>query len=212
MIKSSFLPSTAFNIPTFGQFLQPFGSDVHNINPINSDRFNPQEFSVEELMPKGFWTTAYIAAVVAINWLFVVVPMVPVLGTMFPPVMLIVGFVFVFRDFAQREIGHWVVVAMLVAGGISYFMSAPVVALASVTAFLISETIDWAVYTFTRKPLSQRILYSSLIAVPVDTVVFLQMVGFFDWLAVALVSAAKMLGALVFWLVLQTRENAGVAR
>lgn len=159
-------------------------------------------------MPKGFWTTAYIAAVVAINWLFVVVPMVPVLGTMFPPVMLIVGFVFVFRDFAQREIGHWVVIAMLVAGGISYFMSAPVVALASVTAFLISEAIDWAVYTFTRKPLSQRILYSSAIAVPVDTVVFLQMVGFFDWTAVALVSAAKMLGALVFWAVLIRREQA----
>lgn len=163
-------------------------------------------------MPKGFWTTAYIGAVVAINWLFVVVPMVPVLGTMFPPVMLVVGFVFVFRDFAQREIGHWVVIAMLVAGGISYFMSAPVVALASVTAFLISEAIDWAVYTFTRKPLSQRILMSSAVAVPVDTIVFLQMVGFFDWTAVALVSAAKMLGALVFWAVLNRREKASSAQ
>lgn len=162
-------------------------------------------------MPQGFWTTAYIGAVVAINWLFVVVPMVPVLGTMFPPVMLVVGFVFVFRDFAQREIGHWVVIAMLVAGGISYFMSAPVVALASVTAFLISEAIDWAVYTFTRKPLSQRILVSSAVAVPVDTIVFLQMVGFFDWTAVALVSATKMLGALVFWFVLRNREVAEVA-
>lgn len=163
-------------------------------------------------MPKGFSTTAYIGAVVAINWLFVVVPMVPVLGTMFPPVMLVVGFVFVFRDFAQREIGHWVVIAMLVAGGISYFMSAPVVALASVTAFLISEAIDWAVYTFTRKPLSQRILLSSAVAVPVDTIVFLQMVGFFDWTAVALVSAAKMLGALVFWAVLNRREKASSAQ
>lgn len=158
-------------------------------------------------MPKGFWTTAYIAAVVAINWLFVVVPMVPILGTMFPPVMLVVGFVFVFRDFAQREIGHWVIIAMLVAGGISYFMSAPVVALASVTAFLISETIDWGVYTFTRKPLSQRILYSSAVSVPVDTFVFLQLVGFFDWTAFALVSIAKMVGALVFWAVLNRREK-----
>ena len=67
-------------------------------------------------MPKGFWATAYIAGVVAINWLFVSVPMVPVMGSMFPPVMLIVGFVFVFRGFAQREIEHWVVIAMLVAG------------------------------------------------------------------------------------------------
>lgn len=162
-------------------------------------------------MPKGFWTTAYIAAVVAINWLFVVVPMVPVLGTMFPPVMLVVGFVFVFRDFAQREVGHWVVIAMLAAGGISYFMSAPVVALASVTAFLISEAIDWAVYTFTRKPLSQRVLLSSALAVPVDTIVFLQMIGFFDWTAVVLISAAKMLGAVLFWSVLRNRSNAEMA-
>ena len=162
-------------------------------------------------MPKGFWTTAYIAAVVAINWLFVLVPMVPVLGTMFPPVMLVVGFVFVFRDFAQREIGHWVILAMLVAGGISYFMSAPVVTLASVTAFLISEAIDWAVYTFTRKPLAQRILISSSVAVPVDTIVFLQLVGFFDWTAVILVSAAKMLGAVVFWWVLRNRPEPELA-
>lgn len=100
---------------------------------------------------------------------------------------------------------------MLVAGGISFFMSGPVVALASVTAFLISETIDWVVYSFTRKPLSQRIMYSSLISVPVDTMVFLQMAGFFDWTAVALVSAAKMLGALVFWAVLRSRVHAEVA-
>ena len=158
-------------------------------------------------MPKGFWTTAYIAAVVAINWLFVVVPMVPVMGTMFPPVMLIVGFVFVFRDFAQREIGHWVIIAMLVAGCISYFMADPFVAVASVSAFLISEAIDWAVYTFTRKPLSQRILYSSAVSVPVDTLVFLQLVGIFDWTGFTLVTIAKMVGALVFWMVLRNQSE-----
>jgi uncharacterized PurR-regulated membrane protein YhhQ (DUF165 family) len=158
-------------------------------------------------MPRGFWTASYIGAVVAINWLFVVVPMVPILGTMFPPVMLIVGFVFVFRDFAQREIGHWVIVAMLVGGAISYVMAAPVVAIASVTAFLISEAIDWAVYTFTRKPLSQRILYSSAVSVPVDTFVFLQLVGFFDWTAFALVTVAKMVGAVAFWVVLRNRPE-----
>lgn len=156
------------------------------------------------------WTIAYIAAVVAINCLFVVVPMVPIWGTMFPPVMLVVGFVFVFRDFAQREVGHWVVIAMLVAGGISYEMSEPVIALASVTAFLISEAIDWAVFTLTRKPLSERIAYSSAVAVPVDSFVFLQMVGIFDWKVMVLVTAAKMLGALVFWAWLKRRERIGL--
>jgi DNA-binding CsgD family transcriptional regulator len=57
----------------------------------------------------GTWTVAYIGMVVLINWLFLVVPMVPMFGTVIPPVMLVVGFVFVFRDFAQREIGHSVI-------------------------------------------------------------------------------------------------------
>ncbi|MEP2981604.1 MAG: hypothetical protein ABJO86_19095 [Lentilitoribacter sp.] len=156
-------------------------------------------------MPKGFWTASYIGAVVLINYLFVIIPMVPVFGTMFPPVMLVVGFVFVFRDFSQREIGHWVSVAMLVAGGISYFMSAPVVAIASVTAFFISEAVDWGVFTFTKKPLATRILLSSTFAVPIDTVVFLQMVGHLDMVNFVLVSIAKMIGAVTFWIVLRKR-------
>lgn len=156
-------------------------------------------------MPKGFWTVSYIAAVVFINYLFVVIPMVPVLGTMFPPVMLIVGFVFVFRDYAQREISHWVFVAMFVAGGFSYFMSAPAVAFASVTAFLISEVVDWGVFTFTKKPLTERILYSSALSVPIDTAVFLYMVGHLDWVNFLLVTVAKMIGAIVFWWVLKAR-------
>lgn len=158
-------------------------------------------------LPMGTWTIAYIGMVVLINWLFLVVPMVPMFGTVIPPVMLVVGFVFVFRDFAQREIGHWVILAMLVAGALSYWTSAPYVAFASVTAFLISETVDWAVYSFTRRSLSERILYSSALAVPIDTLVFLKLVDHFDWTAFAIVSVAKMVGAVCFWVVLRRRES-----
>ena len=163
----------------------------------STNSFNPLNYK---------WTFIYIATVVLINWLFLVIPMIPMFGTMIPPVMLVVGFVFVFRDFAQREISHWVIMAMLVAGLLSYMTSAAFVAVASLTAFLISEAIDWAVYSFTKRPLSERILYSSAIAVPIDTVVFLKMVDHFDWTAVAIVSAAKMIGALCFWVVLKRRE------
>lgn len=156
-------------------------------------------------MPKGFWTTAYIGMVVFINFLFVYIPMWPIFGTMFPPVMLVVGFVFVFRDYSQTEIGHWVFVAMLVAGGISYVMAAPVVAIASVTAFFISEAVDWAVFTYTKKPLATRILYSSALAVPVDTAIFLHMVGHLDMVNFVLVTLAKMIGAITFWIVLRKR-------
>ena len=80
----------------------------------------------------------YIALIVLVNWLFTVLPLLPLpTGDMFPPASLVVGFIFVLRDYAQRAIGHWVIVAMFFAGALSYFMASPYVAVASVTAFLI---------------------------------------------------------------------------
>ncbi len=92
------------------------------------------------------FTALYVALIVAVNYAFIVVPLVKLPdGTMWPPVALLVGFVFVARDFAQREIGHKVLLAMLVGVAISYFMANPFVATASAAAFLISELVDWAV-------------------------------------------------------------------
>jgi len=160
------------------------------------------------IISRAAWTVIYVSSIAFINWLFVVIPPVPVpaFNTVFPPVMLVVGFVFVFRDFCQRAIGHHVLFAMLAGGVVSYFMSAPAVAIASVAAFSISESVDWLVYTFTRKPLSQRILYSSLISVPIDTVVFLKLVDLFDFAGSFLVILAKFGGAVVFWWFLRVRE------
>ena len=119
-------------------------------------------------------SVAYVLLIVLVNWLFTVVPLVELPGgTMWPPVSLLVGFIFVARDFAQREVGHWVLALMAIGVMLSYFMASPQVALASATAFLISELLDWAVYTYTKRPLSERILYSSVLGTPVDSSVFL---------------------------------------
>ena len=112
------------------------------------------------------FTIGYVVLIGLINYGFTVVPLVPVFGEMFPPLSLIVGLVFVARDFAQREIGHKVVGAMLVAGFLSWWMADPFVALASVTAFMISEFADWGVYSWTKKPFAQRILISSIVSTP----------------------------------------------
>ena len=61
----------------------------------------------------------YVCLIVAVNYGFAVVPMIQLpTGDMFPPMSLVVGFIFVARDYAQRAVGHWVIVAML-AGGIN---------------------------------------------------------------------------------------------
>ena len=99
--------------------------------------------------------TLYVVLIVAVNYAFTVVPLVKLPdGTMWPPVALFVGFVFVARDFAQREVGHKVLLAMLVGVAISYIMANPFVATASAVAFLFSELADWAVYTYTKRPLT----------------------------------------------------------
>ncbi|MCG8510607.1 MAG: VUT family protein, partial [Rhodospirillales bacterium] len=138
------------------------------------------------------FTFFYIALIVLVNHAFTVVPLVELPdGTMWPPVSLLVGFVFVARDFAQREIGHRVLGAMLVGVVISYFMADPFVAIASAAAFLVSELADWAVYSFTKRPLSQRILYSSVIGAPIDSVVFLGGVGILSTAGVIAMTVSK---------------------
>ena len=155
------------------------------------------------------FTALYIALIVGVNYAFAIVPLVKLPdGTMWPPVSLLVGFVFVARDFAQREIGHKVLLAMLVGAVLSYFMAGPAIAVASAAAFLISEVLDWAVYSFTKRPLSQRIFYSSAIGAPVDSAVFLGAIGLLSMGGVVAMTASKMVGALIVWWMIRRREIA----
>ena len=155
------------------------------------------------------FTALYIALIVAVNYAFTVVPLVELPdGTMWPPVALLVGFVFVARDFAQREIGHRVLLAMLVGVVLSYFMADPFVAAASAAAFLVSETVDWAVYSFTKRPFSERVLYSSLLGTPVDSAMFLGLLGILSTTGVLAMTVSKLVGALVVWWLIRRREGA----
>ncbi|MCW9033767.1 MAG: VUT family protein [Rhodospirillales bacterium] len=152
----------------------------------------------------------YIILIVVVNYGFTVVPLVPLPdGTMWPPMSLAVGFIFVVRDFAQREIGHKVLLAMLIGATLSYFMASPFVAVASVAAFLVSELADWVVYTVTNKPLSQRIFYSSLIGTPIDSAVFLYLIGHFSIAGVIAMTLSKLVGAFIVWWMIRRREAQG---
>ncbi len=158
------------------------------------------------------YTILYVVLIVTVNWAFTVVPLVALPGgTLWPPVSLVVGFVFVVRDFAQREIGHFVLAAMLAGAILSYVMADPFVAIASAAAFAVSELVDWAVYSFTGKSLSERILYSSALGTPVDSAVFLAGVGLFSAAGVAAMTASKMIGALAVWWMIRRREAQNTA-
>jgi uncharacterized PurR-regulated membrane protein YhhQ (DUF165 family) len=145
----------------------------------------------------------YLLSIVLINVGFAYVPLIH--G--WPPVSLAVGLVFVLRDFAQREIGHKVILLMLLGAVLSYFMASPAVAVASCAAYLLGELVDWAVYTFSGRPLSQRVLLSSLLGTPIDSAVFLALIGFFSWGGVALMTLSKMLGAALAYAYLNRQER-----
>ena len=104
----------------------------------------------------------------------------------------------------------------------SFYYSWPVIALASATAFAISETVDWLLFTFTKYRLSTRILLSSVIAAPVDTTVFLygadlaqtmeglaepgSMLNLANWIFFIL---GKLVGAIIVSTMIRYREKRG---
>lgn len=102
-----------------------------------------------------------------------------------PSGVLWVGAALVLRDVVQRHLGRKAVVgAILVGTALSYFV-APSLAVASAAAFLLSEALDFAVFT----PLADRdrlvlaVGASNAVGAIVDTFVFL-------WIA---------FGSIAFW-------------
>jgi uncharacterized PurR-regulated membrane protein YhhQ (DUF165 family) len=145
------------------------------------------------------WLVAYVLSVVTVNIAFDVLPLIETPWGVFPPAALIVGAVFVLRDFAQREVGHMVLGGMAAGVLLSYWLASPYVAAASAAAFLVSELVDWGVYTITKRTFRDRVIYSSLFGTPVDSAVFLLGIGALSWFGVVAMTAAKMVVAVAVW-------------
>ncbi|MDX2275245.1 MAG: hypothetical protein NW206_07310 [Hyphomonadaceae bacterium] len=162
------------------------------------------------------WTALYVGLMPFINWSFAAVPTWAIPeqlgGGQLQPLAIVTGLVLVVRDFAQREMKHWIFGAMIVGLALSTLTSWIVIVFASGAAFLISETVDWAVYTFTDKPLSQRVMLSSLFSAPLDQVVFIWLAsmvvpGIFAWGTVLTGIVSKLIGAYVVSRVLAAQER-----
>jgi hypothetical protein len=156
------------------------------------------------------FTILYIITMVLVNVGFEYVPLIKMtwLGSeeKYPPMALVVGLVFILRDYAQREIGHKVLGAMAIGGVLSYVMASPFVALASVVAFVVSELVDWAYYTWSKKSLRERILISSLLSTPIDSAVFLLIINHFTIIGTMAMFFSKMIAAVAIWYWLGKRD------
>jgi uncharacterized PurR-regulated membrane protein YhhQ (DUF165 family) len=87
---------------------------------------------------------------------------------------------------------------MVLAATLSYVLGNPAVALASATAFVISETVDWLVYTTTHRPFADRVWRSVLASAPVDTATFLHLAQIWSWplFAIGVISKVAVAGAI----------------
>lgn len=118
----------------------------------------------------------------------------------------VVGIIYLLRDLTQREIKQKVLFATLFGACASYLLADKAVAIASVLAFSVGETLDWLIYTLTKKPLSQRLLWSSLISVPIDSFVFLICVHRFNIIDFSIMTTAKIIGVMALWISWRVRN------
>lgn len=143
----------------------------------------------------------YVGAIAVINVGFEYAPLLMLPdGGAFPVLSLVAGAVFVLRDMVQRRHGNIVLVTMTAGCILSFILARPEIALASSLAFAVSELADWLVYSHGTGSMARRVLLSSAVSTPVDTVLFLT-VAFgpraLSPLAIALMVAAKMVSACV---------------
>jgi len=125
---------------------------------------------------------AYLGTIVLANWLITRFGVVPVgFGLLAPAGVYAAGLAFTLRDLVHERFGvRWTIGAIVGGAALSTVLS-PRLALASGTAFLLSELLDLAVYA----PLRRRrwltaVVASNLVGLTVDSMVFLWL-AFGSW-------------------------------
>ena len=147
----------------------------------------------------------FIATIFGANWAIQTFGLVPVgPGLLAPAGVYFAGLAFTFRDLAQEKVGRGWIVAAIAAGAVISAVVSTKFALASGIAFLISEMLDFAVYT----PLRRRnwigaVVASNVVGMVADSILFLALAfGSLQYLTGQVVGKAWMtlLAVAVLWL------------
>lgn len=113
--------------------------------------------------------------------------MIPVgFGLSAPSGVLMVGAALVLRDAVQEAFGSkWAFASVILGVIISYLLADPWIAFASLTAFALSELLDFAVYTYIReKGRALAVLMSGIVGAIADSAAFLYIAfGSFDYIS-----------------------------
>jgi len=137
-----------------------------------------------ETNKKMLWAGLYLFSIILANLFVIWFGIVKVAGLVFPAGVVFVGLTFSFRDYVQRYWGHWACwIWMFIATIITFFFNKQI-ALASVTAFLISEGVDWFAFKTLKMPFRKRIYISNLFSCPLDSAIFVSIAFGWYWPAI----------------------------
>jgi len=126
----------------------------------------------------------YLGSILLANWLVIQFGIIKLGFLIFPAGAVAIGLTFSARDFVQRKYGKWGAwIWMLVATVITVIFNRKI-ALASGTAFLVAEAVDWLIYTISKRSFSQRIVLSNLLGTPLDSLIFVTLAFGFVWPAI----------------------------
>lgn len=126
----------------------------------------------------------YLLSILLGNIFVIWLGIVKVGGLTFPAGVVFIGLTFSFRDFVQRRWGDWACwFWMGLAVFITFFLNQKV-AIASCTAFIVSEAVDWALYKYLKFSFRKRITISNLFSCPLDSVIFVTMAFGWYWPAI----------------------------
>jgi queuosine precursor transporter len=123
-------------------------------------------------IPAANWLIGHVGTECAPNGPCVI-PVAP--GLFAPSGVLMVGAALVLRDLVQRRFGAGIgICAILMGAALSGLLAPPALVIASAAAFLLSETVDFAVYTpLARKYFVAAVVASGFFGLLIDSVVFL---------------------------------------
>ena len=157
----------------------------------------------------------YLGSILVANLLVVQFGIIRFGPLVFPAGAIAIGFTFSARDFIQQRWGKWGCWIWMIAASLLTYAFNRRIAVASMSAFLIAEGVDWLVFTLVKGNMTKRILWSNLFGLPLDSVVFVVLAFGWVWTAmigqtiVKLVSSAAVIPLLKIYTPIACKEEVG---
>jgi len=150
----------------------------------------------------------YLSSILIANILVHLFGIVEFMGIVFPAGSVVIGLTFTFRDIVQRKYGKWKCWLWMILATVITILFNVKLAIASGSAFLISEAVDWLIYTAVKGDFIKRIFFSNIFGIPLDSIIFVTLAFGWNFPAVFGQTIIKILSSFIVIPFLYIKEGA----